>query len=457
MQGMTMIMVIALQLVIPGQDAALLDEITVTAPRYEYEDIAWCGMMDEMVVTAPRHTEAEIAQMETMPEVTVTAARYEPGVIPEDHPAYHLSAVDESSGYTFYDLWREFSLLPRLAHSQTIPDFDLDELEIDFKVKGGTNVAGDFTLPASDTIHDDVTVTGGSATIDGVVNGDVAVMGGEVIINGKVLGDVAVMGGNCDLTGTVDGDGAIFGGNLLHTGKITGDIFVVGGTITLDSAAVVSGDISMIGGAIDKHDAAIVEGDVTSIEAEAIHKFLPRISRIFRFPGHLPGIGVFPRLFFISMLIVIFVVTLLVMLIFPGTIEKIVAALYNNVWAAAGLGLALEVLYIPLIILFAISVIGIPLIPVFALVVFLAIVFGTGALSFVIGERVIQSFKWNITNKIGTFCIGWLTAMILPIVVFLIGPPIFILGFFIIYVIMTIGIGAVIWTLVRKKEPAVKK
>jgi hypothetical protein len=452
-----MIMVIALQLITTGQDITMLPEITVTASRYEHEDIAWCGMMEEVVSTAPRYTKTEIARMETMPEVNVTAARYEAGMIPEDHPAYRMDTEDLPSEYTLYDLWQEFSLLPRLAHSQTIPHLDLDDMEIDLKVKGGTNVAGDFTLSANDTIHDDVTVTGGSATIDGVVIGDVAVMGGEVVINGDVLGDVAVMGGNCDLTGTVDGDGAIFGGNLLHSGTITGDIFVVGGTITLDSAAVVSGDISMIGGALDKHDAAIVEGEVTSIEAEAIHRFLPQISRIFRLPGHLPGADVFPRLFFVSMLIVIFIVTLLVMLIFPGTIERIVAALYNNVWAAAGLGLALEVLYIPLIILFAISVIGIPLIPVFALVVFLAIIFGTAALSYVIGERVIKSLKWNITNKIGTFCIGWLTAMILPIVVFLIGPPIFILGFFIMYVILTIGMGAVIWSLLRKKEPAVAK
>jgi len=452
-----MIMVIAFQLVTTGQEIAMLPEVTVTAPRYEHEDIAWSGLIDEVVTTAPRYTETEIAQMETMPAVTATAPRYAPSQVPEDHPAYTLITDDIQPVYTIYDLWQEFSLLPRLAHSQTIPDFDLDDMEIDFKIKGGTNVAGDFALSANDTIHDDVTVTGGSATIDGVVIGDVAVMGGEVVINGMIDGDIAVMGGNCDIMGSVDGDAAIFGGNMRHTGTLSGDIFVVGGTISLDSGAVVAGDISMIGGAIDQHDAAVVQGEVTSIEVEAIHKLLPRISRIFRFPGHFPGARVFPRLFFLSMLIVIFIVTLLVMLIFPATIEKVVAALYNNVWTAAGLGLALEVLYVPLIILFAISIIGIALIPVFALAVFLATIFGTAGLSYVIGERVIQSFKWHIENKIGIFCIGWITAMILPLIVFLIGPPIFILGFFIFYVIITIGIGGVIWTLIRKKNPVSKK
>lgn len=458
MQGISMVILITLQLVSMGQDTGCMPEITVTAPRYEYEDIAWCGMMQEVCVTAPRYTDDEITKMETMPEITVTAQRNDYTIIPEEHPANTLIQNKTEHVYSLRDVYREFSLLPRLAHSQTIPDIEIEsnDIDMDFKIKG-MKVAGDYVLPAVDTVYDDVTVTGGSALIDGAVIGDVAVMGGEVTINGVVDGDLAVMGGNCDINGTVGGDAAIFGGNIQHAGILGGDIFVVGGTIALDSGAVVEGDISMVGGALDKHDAAVVHGEVTSIEAEAIHKFLPRISRIFRFPGHFPGARVFPRLFFISMLIVIFLVTLLVMIIFPGTIERLVAALHKNVWAAAGLGLALEVLYVPLIILFAVSVIGIPLIPVFALAVFLAIIFGTAGLSYVIGERVIQSFKWNITNKVGIFCIGWLTAMILPIIVFLIGPPVFILGFFILYVIITIGMGSVIWALIRKKESASKK
>jgi hypothetical protein len=34
-------------------------EIVVTAPRYEYEDIAWSGQMKEIIVTAPRYDNKE--------------------------------------------------------------------------------------------------------------------------------------------------------------------------------------------------------------------------------------------------------------------------------------------------------------------------------------------------------------------------------------------------------------
>ena len=56
-------------------DSGMMDEMLVTAPRYEGEDIAYSGMMPEMVVTAPRYYSE--AEMGMMPEVTVTAPRYE--------------------------------------------------------------------------------------------------------------------------------------------------------------------------------------------------------------------------------------------------------------------------------------------------------------------------------------------------------------------------------------------
>jgi hypothetical protein len=33
-----------------------MPEIVVTAPRYEYEDVAWSGLMETIVVTAPPHS-----------------------------------------------------------------------------------------------------------------------------------------------------------------------------------------------------------------------------------------------------------------------------------------------------------------------------------------------------------------------------------------------------------------
>lgn len=51
----------------------VVDEVVVTAPRYEYEDSAWSGLMPEVVVAVPRYRDAD---MGTLDEIVVTAPRY---------------------------------------------------------------------------------------------------------------------------------------------------------------------------------------------------------------------------------------------------------------------------------------------------------------------------------------------------------------------------------------------
>jgi hypothetical protein len=53
----------------------MMDEVVITAPRFEGEDIAYSGMMPEVVAKAPRYySEAEIGMMD---QVVVTAPRFE--------------------------------------------------------------------------------------------------------------------------------------------------------------------------------------------------------------------------------------------------------------------------------------------------------------------------------------------------------------------------------------------
>jgi hypothetical protein len=370
-----------------------MDEVIIEAQRYDNEDIAWSGLLPETVVTAPRYGYEDVAWSGLLPETIVTAPREENTILAQ-----------------FTTL-----LEPHFAYGQTISEIDID------LIKKGDVIGDNYHVPEGDTVDDDVTVQGGNAEIEGVIDGDLAVMGGIVEVSGLIDGDVAVFGGNLDITGTIDGDAAVMGGNITNRGIITGDLFVVGGTVRLDSGSIVRGDIIM-----------------------------PRIGKAFRLPKFLPGTHIFPRIFFIAAMIVIYIINLLIFLIFPGTIEKIVEKLQLNVWASVGFGLGLEVLYVPLIVLFAVSVIGIPLIPIFVLAVFLSALFGFSALSLIIGDKVAKGLKWNVTSKPGLFSIGWLSIMIIPIIVHLIGPPILILGWIITYVALTIGIGAVIYTLIKK-------
>lgn len=423
MQGLTIILML-LQVSNPGSSEYVgqMDEVIIEAQRYDNEDIAWSGLLPETVVTAPRYGYEDVAWSGLLPETIVTAPREENTILAQ-----------------FTTL-----LEPHFAYGQTISEIDID------LIKKGDVIGDNYHVPEGDTIDDDVTVQGGNAEIEGVIDGDLAVMGGIVEVSGLIDGDVAVFGGNLDITGTIDGDAAVMGGNITNRGIITGDLFVVGGTVRLDSGSIVRGDISMVGGTVDRDENAEVLGEITSIELDVLQKIMPRIGKAFRLPKFLPGTHIFPRIFFIAAMIVIYIINLLIFLIFPGTIEKIVEKLQLNVWASVGFGLGLEVLYVPLIALFLVSVIGIPLIPIFVLAVFLSALFGFSALSLIIGDKVAKGLKWNVTSKPGLFSIGWLSIMIIPIIVHLIGPPILILGWIITYVALTIGIGAVIYTLIKK-------
>lgn len=415
-----------------------LPAVEVIATRCADEDIAWSGLMPAVEVTALRYENEDIAWCGLLPAMDVTANRQAHNRTKDTEPT-HTQAI--------------------LVSHVTEPDGELDLSIADLKIFGAIPAAvtfsGDYSLAENDTIYEDVTVTGGNAKIDGVISGDLAVMGGRVDINGMVDGDVAVFGGNLDLMGIIDGDAAVLGGNIRNRGTIEGDLHVVGGTVYLDSASVVEGNISMVGGTVDRDTNAVVLGTIESIEIKALEKVLPRISKAFRFPRMLPG-AAFPRAVFIGMLVVLYLFNVLVLLIFPNAVERVKAKIEQSIWSSVGLGIVMELLFVPLIVLLAVSIIGIPLIILLPLAVFVAILFGVSALSLTTGDRACKGFNWKVESQLGRFSLGWLALMLIPIVLILVGPPVFILGFVIIYVVMTIGLGGVIYTLIKRKAVEVK-
>jgi hypothetical protein len=448
MQGLTTILLLVTVSV--GQTSAdnfayvgAMPAVEVTATRYAGEDIAWSGLMPAIEVTATRYENEDIAWSGMLPAVNVAAERItDIGTKrPASHEPRHVQAV--------------------LVGQVNEPDFELNMQIADSKIFGAIPSAitfsGDYSLPAGDTIDEDVTVTGGNAKIDGVISGDLAVMGGTVDVNGTVDGDVAVLGGNLDITGVIEGDAAVFGGNIKNRGTIDGELHVIGGTVYLDSASVVTGDISMVGGTVERHENAEVFGKVESVEIKALEKILPRISRAFRLPRMLPGAAAFPRAVFIGMLVVLYLFNILVALIFPNAVDRVKGKIEQSIWSSVGLGIVMQLLFVPLIVLFAVSIIGIPLIILLPLAVFLATLFGFSALSIAAGQRVGKGFNWKVDSQLGRLSLGWLAIMLIPIVLILVGPPVFVIGFVVVYIALTTGLGGVIYTLIRRTPKEAKK
>ncbi len=415
-----------------------MPSVEVTAPRYAVEDVAWSGLMPAVEVTAYRPQDEDAAWSGMHPMVQVVVERVASILFDET-----ASPAPE---------YAQAELIRKVRELDDECDMQCADLRIFGMLPSAVTFSGDYSLPAGDTIDDDVTVTGGNAVIDGVISGDLAVLGGTVDVNGTVTGDVAVFGGNLEMNGFIDGDAVVLGGNIRNKGTIDGDLHVIGGTVYLDSASAINGDVSMVGGTVERDENAIVLGKIESVEIKSLEKILPRISKAFRLPRMIPGAHVFPRIIFIGMLVVLFVLNILVILIFPQATGNIADKIQQSVWACVGLGIAFQILFVPLIVLLAISIVGIPLIILLPLAVLLATLFGMTALSSIVGDRVIKGFKWSVESDVGKFSIGWLAIMIIPIVAILIGPPIFVIGAVIFYVATTISLGSVIYALIRRKK-----
>ncbi len=408
-----------------------LPGIDVEATRYEAEDIAWSGYL---------------------PGVDVIATRQEP----ETKTA--RSTVGGDAEQTSFDArYVPASYEVALNHAPKAPRVKIPDMNITAIIPCGTTFSGNYQLPPSDTIDEDVTISGGNARIEGVISGDLAVLGGTVDISGTVQGDVAVLGGNLDLTGTIESDGAVFGGNVKNRGKILGDLHIIGGTVYLDSGSVVEGNISMVGGTVERDTNAVVLGRVESVDMDALEKILPRISKAFRLPRILPAARIFPRVVFLGMLIVLFVFHILVALIFPNAVDRVRTTIDQGIWPSVGIGIGVQLLFAPIIVVLAISIIGIPLIALLPLAIFVAALFGVAALAMIAGERICKGFNWKVESPLGKLSIGWLGIMLIPIITLLIGPPASVIGLVIAYVATTIGVGGVIFALFKREPKAIKK
>lgn len=96
------------------------------------------------------------------------------------------------------------------------------------------NVMGGRVVVRADEVVHTVTVTGGSAAIEGTVTGDLVVMGGSAKVRsgGRVIGDATVFGGSLEIEngGRVDGDVGVVGGSVKRAkGAIIGGRVVNGG------------------------------------------------------------------------------------------------------------------------------------------------------------------------------------------------------------------------------------
>lgn len=123
---------------------------------------------------------------------------------------------------------------------------------------------GSYSLPAGQTVANDLIVMAQSAKIDGTVEGDLIAFAGTVTVNGEVKGDLIAFGQSVTVTGTVRGSILAFGQAMRIGGTIEGNArcgahqLVISGQIAknatifteafdLDPKAAIGGSLTVFG------------------------------------------------------------------------------------------------------------------------------------------------------------------------------------------------------------------
>ena len=254
----------------------------------------------------------------------------------------------------------------------------------------------------------------------------------------------------------IEGDVVVFGGSADVDGEVTGDVFVFGGRLRLGPTAMVRGSVNAIGGGLERDSAAQVLGDVNEVgRGRGVIRGRDR-----RFPGMWFG-SIWSRLWGLSATILRLTMLVLVGLIIAAfgrnAIEQIGARTAATPLRAGLIGLAAEVLFLPVVVLtvvlLAISIVGIPLlilVPFAILLVMLVALMGFIALASHFGGKLSAKFGWRAPGPYASVAIGVVALGALTLLGklaglaggFFLGAPVTGLGYLVEYIAWTIGYGA---------------
>ena len=294
---------------------------------------------------------------------------------------------------------------------------------------------------------------------------------------GEVARDVVAIGGEVDVEGDVEGDVVAVGGPVSIDGKVTGDVVSVGNNVDLGDDAEVMGEVTSVGGRVNRADGAEVVGRINEVA------FGPNFSwdlgddefNWWDWKEHRHfspfGFGWFGFGLSLIGVVVLLLLTLLVRLVAGGTVERVRAKAVEAPWMCALVGLAIELFFVPVLIvvavILAISIIGIPLlllIPFVVLAFLLALVVGYTGVAQAVGDSVGRRFGRPATSPYLSVIFGVVLIQFIHVIaeffdsfkgfLFFFAVMFGIVGFLVRYAAWTVGIGAVFLTAVRRSGQA---
>ena len=313
---------------------------------------------------------------------------------------------------------------------------------------GGTVIIG-----PDETVEGDLSITAGTAIVQGTVEGDLSVAGGDVLVEGTVNGDVNAFAGSVRVTGDVNGQLTGTSGNLFvgEGASIAGGIDYAAGNAVIDGTV---GDAVTIGaGSIAVGSNAVIQGDLT-YDADAIEVAdgAQIAGQVNRDPGLVaaPNVGVPTGVFSIYGFLVNLLFGTLLLLLFPMFTFGLAERVEDHPVVSGGVGL-LALIVVPLaLLLLAITIIGIPLAflggLLFAIVLWAAYVLG----SYAVGAWLISIADSH--NRWLALFVGLLAVAVVNLIPFL--------GGIVSFLVTLLGLGAFALQLRRgyqRRRPAAER
>jgi sporulation protein YlmC with PRC-barrel domain len=256
----------------------------------------------------------------------------------------------------------------------------------------------------------------------------------------------------------VQGDAVAILGSVIVNGVVEGDAVAVGGGLTIGPKGRVDGDGVSIGGGVYKDPGAVIRGQTVSVGKGGKWVNGQHVSRGLFHQAGFP-FGLFTRVgrlfLFIVCTLLIILLGLVVAAVARRPVENVCMTVKKEAFKMGLIGLAAEVLVVPVIVLFCITIIGIPIgLVAIPMVLALAMLLGYTGVGLAVGERFAgagngKSIYWSLA-------VGMLVLEALKIVSGLVRLPggvlgmigwvIAFIGWAVIYVAVTVGLGAVIMT-----------
>ncbi len=254
---------------------------------------------------------------------------------------------------------------------------------------------------------------------------------------------------------------AIFG-TVTLLGHADDDVVAVLGSVHLGPKAVVRGDVTAVGGHVEQEPGATIHGKVTEVRFGAPH-FAPHPLAALGVLGAIGGLDVVHgsvRLIgTVARIGIVLLLACLVVLLGQRPVERIGNRAARDPWLSGFTGLLAQLLFVPalviMVVVLAITIIGIPLlvlVPFVVLAFLLAIVVGFTGVALQVGRWAIGDHRsMFLAVAVGVILAASVSVLartlgMLPAPLWAITWPLGVLGFFLEYLVWTVGLGAALLT-----------